>query len=426
MNKKIGLCLVGIILLTGCTTNNETVYDEDGNLVLTMMSSWPENTPNGAGQSLYQAANDFSQMDNGIVIEIDGQDGYIAVDEKLQTEISAYNEPVMAQIEEASLARFDSALANLDDLLPEEVIDNYNPAFLKSSRNEDGELKVAPFNKSMPVLYVNMDLLNKEGYDVPETWEELVHTATDFHEKNPDKYGFASSWSDDIWQFESEYYSEGGTIDFSTNNVSFNDDKAKAIISTQQRMINDGVMPNPYATPNAEEIAYNEFDSGNALFKFESVSDYLTLKELAKEEGFDVQVYMQPAGQAGRHTVTGGSGFVILDSATSEEKAAAAEFIEYVNEDDIVMRTSLQSGYIPVTNSSVTTDTWKKFIEDVPDYQNVMNQIEYASVRPYSKNWTEIRDVIFDELRTDLANPNTDVAESLEIIDENIKQILGV
>ncbi len=424
MKRLLAVLSVLIIALSGCS-GDKTTYDENGNVVLTVMSAWPEDTPNGAGQSFYEAAEEFSAMDNGVVVQIDGQDNYIAVDNKLQSAISAGNEPVMAQIEEASLARFDSALAPLDGLVAEDVINNINDSFLLSSKNEAGELKVIPFNKSMPVLYVNMDLLNEGNYQVPTTWDELVATATDFHQKNPDKYGYVSSWYDDIWLFESQYYAEGGTIDFTNGNPSFNNEAAKTVVTRAQDMIKAGVMPNPYGTPNAEEVALNEFENGNALFKFESVSDYITLKDVAKDNGFDVQIFAQPAGSAGLATVTGGSGLVILDSATDEEKQAAADFIEYLMSDEIVLRTAMDSGYIPVTKSALETDTWKQFIKETPDYQNVIDQIDSASKRPYSKNWTEVRDIMFDELSNALANPDTNVEESLQIIDDNINQVLG-
>lgn len=424
MKRIIAIITMTIIMLSGCA-NNDTNYDQDGNVVLTIMSAWPEDTTNGAGQSLYQAAADFSAQDNGIVVEIDGQDGYIKVDEKLQSAISANNEPVIAQIEEASLARFDGALANLDELVANSTIENINDDFLLSSKNEAGELKVIPYNKSMPVLYVNIDLLAAGGYQVPSTWEELVATATDFHQKNPDKYGYVSSWYDDIWLFESQYYSEGGKIDFSQPDLAFDNQAAKKIITTYQTMIKEGVMPNPYNTPNAEEMALNEFQAGNALFKFESVSDYLTLKDIAKDNGFEVQIYAQPAGSEGNIAATGGSGLVILNSASDQEKQAAVEFITYLMSDDLVLRAAMNSGYIPVTNSALETSTWQQFIKETPDYQNVIDQIDYAATRPYSKNWTEIRDILFDELSNDLADPNTDVDESLDLALENIKQVLG-
>lgn len=424
MKKLIAILSVFILLLAVCA-GDDTTYDEDGNVVLTIMSAWPEDTTNGAGQSLYQAAADFSAEDNGIVIQIDGQDGYISVDEKLQSAVSAGNEPVMAQIEEASLARFDGALANLDELIPSDVISNINEQFLLSSKNQDGELKVIPYNKSMPVLYVNMDLLEEGNYEVPTTWDELVATATDFHEKNPDKYGYVSDWYDDIWLFEAQYYSEGGTIDFTNGNPSFNNQAAKTVISRAQTMISQGVMPNPYSTPNADEMAYNQFQSGNALFKYESVSDYLTLKDIAADNGFDVQVFKQPAGSAGSVAPTGGSGLVILDSASDEEKQAAVEFIEYLMSDELVLRSAMNSGYIPITKSALDTDTWQQFMEQTPDYQNVIDQIEDATVRPYSKNWTEVRDILFDELSNDLAKPDSDLDESLKIVDENIQQVIG-
>lgn len=424
MKKLIAVLSVFILLLAGCS-GDDTTYDEDGNVVLTIMSAWPEDTTNGAGQSLYQAAADFSAEDNGIVIQIDGQDGYISVDEKLQSAVSAGNEPVMAQIEEASLARFDSALANLDELIPSDVISNINDQFLLSSKNQAGQLKVIPYNKSMPVLYVNMDLLEAGNYEVPTTWDQLVATATDFHQKNPDKYGYVSDWYDDIWLFEAQYYSEGGTIDFTNGSPSFNNQAAKTVIERAQTMISQGVMPNPYSTPNADEMAYNQFQSGNALFKYESVSDYLTLKDIAAENGFDVQVFKQPAGSAGSIAPTGGSGLVILDSASDEEKQAAVAFIEYLMSDQLVLRSAMNSGYIPITKSALETDTWQQFIKQTPDYQNVIDQINDATVRPYSKNWTEVRDILFDELSNDLAKQDSDLDESLQIIDENIQQVIG-
>lgn len=79
--------------------------------------------------------------------------------------------------------------------------------------------------------------------------------------------------------------------------------------------------------------------------------------------------------------------------STPEKQKAASMFIEFMLDKDRVANNTLKSGYIPVTNAAIATDTYKTYLED-PNRQVVDDQLQFlggASVDPTdSLVWSEI------------------------------------
>ncbi|ORX84991.1 periplasmic binding protein-like II [Anaeromyces robustus] len=76
----------------------------------------------------------------------------------------------------AYIDSYSAHLLNLNDYLPKEFINMYDPGIIKLCTYKD-KLPGLPVNVDMSALYSNTMLLKNYGREIPKTWDELLDTA---------------------------------------------------------------------------------------------------------------------------------------------------------------------------------------------------------------------------------------------------------
>jgi len=383
---------------------------------------------NKHGKYFKGIVDEFNKANPDVVVTMSGQGGYDGLATKLEAAILAKNIPTIAQIEESFLARFHVRAADLGKYLDKKTIDNYNPGLLRSSY-ANGVLKAVPINRSTPILYVNVDLLQKAGLDPkgPKTWDELVQFAAKIHALGPDIYGFTGYWDTDAWYWESNLYAYGGeVVSADGTKVAFNNEKGWKIVELWQKMVRDGTMLNPYGVQEGKSgFMLAKFGDGKVGMVLDSIG---SLTSLVRNPKYNIKVssVFQPAGEK-YAVVSGGANLIVMNDSTEAQKKAAGRFLTYIAQDRIAVDYFNLSGYFPTTKSSLETPEIKQLFEQFPQYKVPMDQMQYIHSRPWHKNWREMYIAITEELEAALLKPDKDPKEVMaaaaarcqKILDEN-------
>jgi multiple sugar transport system substrate-binding protein len=112
-----------------------------------------------------------------------------------------------------------------------------------------GKVYALPFAISLPIVYVNLDLLKQAGGDpnnMPKTWDELIAQAKKIKALGGDINGVTYVW--DItgnWLWQGPVFARGGTmLNADETKVAFGGPEGKFAINMIARLVNEAGMPN--------------------------------------------------------------------------------------------------------------------------------------------------------------------------------------
>jgi len=236
-----------------------------------------------------------------------------------------------------------------------------------------------PFNRSTPIAYLNGDLFAQAGLQAPRTWSELRAAAERLTEPKSARFGFGCpiNW----WFWVALVGQAGGSIIADNGRISLGDRAGVEALELWQELVRRGLMkPPPGRDYNAWEQCNQDFLSGRAAMIWSSTA---FLKYLESHARFKVVAVPLPAGVK-RSVPTGGTFWVVLRSAPSAEKAAAARFLRFMHEPAQVIDWSTRTGYIPVTRSAVRELEQRGYYAAHPNDRVALSQLSVAEAWPWS------------------------------------------
>ena len=121
---------------------------------------------------------------------------------------------------------------------------------------------------------------------------------------------------------------------------------------------------------------------------------------------------------------TGGNNIIMFESASDAEKEAAAKFLEFLASDEIAAKHNQETGYFPVTETSMEHSIVQEHLADFPSYQKALDQLQYTHSRPMTKNWKNMYTVILDELKACMTDTSADAKAAIESAAEKCQKIL--
>ncbi len=254
----------------------------------------------------------------------------------------------------------------------------------------DRPLVALPFNRSTPIAYLNGDIFAEARLSAPNTWEELRSTARTLTVKNGDRttrYGFECpiSW----WFWVALLNQAGGDVVEPDGTVSLGGEAGVQAIELWQTLVNDDrtMKPPPGRDANANESTNNDFLSGRAAMIWTSTA---FLKYFEDNAPFPVVAAPLPAGKR-RGMATGGTHFVLLADAPTEEKRTAWRFLEWMMQTEQVIEWSTSTGYMPTTRSAVERLEKSGYYVENPNFRVAYDQLAVARPWPWSKNLFRIQ-----------------------------------
>jgi sn-glycerol 3-phosphate transport system substrate-binding protein len=335
---------------------------------------------------------------------------------KVRTAIAAGAAPAMTHV----VAEVIPYLAEAGALEP---LDGYEgateldlvPALAQSGTYEKGgerPLFAIPFNRSVPIMYLNGAMLERASVAAPRNWAELRTAANALTVRRGSDvavWGFECpvSW----WFWVALTASAGGKVVDERGVVTLGGEAGVRALDLWQTLTHrDRVMRPPVGRDyNAWQVGTQDFLSGRAAMLSSSTAFLRYIEENAR---FPVRVAPLPGDE--RHAVlTGGTFFVLLRAAEESRKKAAWKFLRWMTEREQTIEWATSTGYLPVTRGALAELARRRYYDVHPNDAIVLRELDAIEPWPWSPNLFRVQREIVDPLLEDAVLERSDAASAL-------------
>lgn len=267
---------------------------------------------------------------------------------KLSAAIESGSGPDVVGIEYDRLPGFAASeqLAPLDDLVPADVLDEYDPQVRDLVTFADSAYAL-PYDAPPMVVWYRQDVLDAAGVDVPTTWDEFEDAARAVKAANPDAY-LTSFFTNEpqlapmSWQAGARWF---GVEDDSWK-VGIDGDRSQEVADYWQRLIDEGLVKKQLGfsdewTADLNSGVVNAWVGGSW-----SASALKTRTEASGQAGLWVAAPVPSWGDEPTGALSGGTSFAIPEN--SDNAAAAAVFLQWLvtSPDAVEARGAVGTAYL--------------------------------------------------------------------------------
>lgn len=303
---------------------------------------------------------------------------------KLRTAIAARSAPALSHVvgEVVPYLAAAGVLEAMDDYPGAKDLEVVDALGQKGSwiSGERYPLVALPFNRSTPIAYLNGPLFESKGLSAPKTWIELRETSRALVEPGK-RHGFGCPI--DWWFWAALVGQAGGNVVEADGRVSLGDDAGVRALELWKTLVleDKSMKPPPGRDYNAWEQTNQDFLAGRVGMIWTSTA---FLKYLEENAPFRVVAAALP-GDVRRAVPTGGTHWVMLAGAKSEEKKTAWEFLRYVHRVESVITWATSTGYMPVTHPAIRKLEADGYYQKHPNDRVALDQLNVAMPWPWSK-----------------------------------------
>ncbi|HQJ32138.1 MAG TPA: extracellular solute-binding protein [Candidatus Syntrophosphaera sp.] len=402
---------------------------------------WHQHTGEAREAAIAKIVSDFNATNEyGITVTAEYAGSYGDIFNKMLPILNTPDVPdvVVGYQNQVATYQLADAMFDMNELinhpkygLPKEEQEDFFPGFFAQdvfSLFDNQRLGLAP-NRSMEVMYYNMDWLRELGYDAPPTTPEEFKEMACKAAQTPFSgaiEGAASptgyELSIDTSRFASWTFAFGGDIfDYTTNQFTLNSDAAVEAWTFIQSLFADGCAR--LVTENYGD--QTDFGNGTLLFSVGSSSGLPFYGDAVEADGtpFEWSVAAIP------HTtpdpvqnVYGAS--VSIPKSTPERELAAWLFVKYYTSADVNAEWAKASGYFPV-RQSVAAKFEDVFAAD-PAYKTAFDLLKFGKFEPPVPGYDFVRDNVIEPVMTSIVDdPTSDVKALLDEANVNANDILA-
>lgn len=300
----------------------------------------------------------------GIIVKQEkAGNSYNDVYNKINANIAAGTEPPalsQAYQNQAALYRDQGAMIDMKPFVESKKygvsaddLKDIFPIFLKSDENPQfpGEILGWPTQRSLEVLYVNLDMLKANGYSAPpKTLKEMEEMACKASKPDQQIYGYA--WRNDASQLASLIFAAGGNV-LKPDATSY-DLNSPAVVSVMEMLKRMFAQKCAVAIPAAERFGeQNRFGAGTLLFTQASSSGLPFYADVVKAGGKHqwtvVGVPQADPAKPGYNLY--GASYSIYKT-TRQKELASWLFMKYFTEKQNTLKWSTISNYLTVRQSA--------------------------------------------------------------------------
>jgi sn-glycerol 3-phosphate transport system substrate-binding protein len=251
-----------------------------------------------------------------------------------------------------------------------------------------------PFNRSTPIAFANGQMLEEARVTPPKTWDELVLVARALTRRSQGgdvRWGFEVpiSW----WYWVAMVGQAGGHLVEPDGRVSLGDWAGEEAVRFWQRLVHhEHVMrPPPGRDYQAWQSSNESFLQGRIAMMLSSTAYVRYLEDNAR-----FPVVAAPLPKLARASVpTGGTMFVLMRSAPTEEKLAAWDFVRWMCEPEQTIEWSTKTGYMPVTQPAVDRLVARGWYSAHPNDRVAYDQLADVEPWPWAPDLFRVeRDVV--------------------------------
>ena len=369
--------------------------------------------------ALLEIVDEFNNTNEwGITVDAEYQGSYGDIFNKMLGVLNSPDAPdiVVAYQNQAATYQLSDALLDMNPLVDSakwglsaaDQADFFPGFFAQDVFPNFGNARLGfPPNRSMEVLYYNMDWLKELGYDAPPTtpdqFKEMACKAVNQPFSKATVEGAKGyELSIDASRWASWTFAFGGDIyDYTANKYTYDSEASQQALSFISDLIKEGC-----ATQVTESYGdQTDFGNGSLLFAVGSSSG-LPYYGSAVDAGaqFDWSVAAIP------HTtpdpvmnVYGAS--VSIPKTTPERELAAWLFIKYYTSPDVQAKWATVSQYFPVRQSVVSG--LDEVFNTVPGYKTAFDMLKYSHFEPPVPG--------YDFVRNEVSNAMAAIVDGAEV-----------
>jgi multiple sugar transport system substrate-binding protein len=272
-------------------------------------------------------------------------------------------------------------LMNLSDRISAQELAEFLESDVAAGRYNSGLYRI-PFRSDIGLLYYRKDLLERSGYQPPETFQELLKISQALQKQRAVKSGYL--WQGREYEGLSAMFVEvlhgygGFWINPATREVGLDKPEAIAAVRFLVRTIEEKISP-------AEVISYSEdeslaeFQQGNAVFL--RGWPYMWAVANAKDSSVRGKVGIQPMRlQTGKGSGGGCNGSWGLGIAkTSKHPNEAWKAIAYLTSARTQRRFILETGHVPSRKMLLSEP---KLVDKYRHFQQLTKAVQQSVLRP--------------------------------------------
>ncbi|MTI02890.1 extracellular solute-binding protein [Roseibium sp. RKSG952] len=391
------------------------------------------------GETVNKIAEDFNASQDEYKITPVYKGSY---EETLTAGIAAFRageQPNIMQVFDAGAATVigaKGATIPVQDLLAsngvEFDINDYIAGVRYFYADSDGKMIGMPFNSSTPIMYYNVDALEKAGVTPPKTWEEFQSTTAPALK---DAGYIALSQSHLPWIFTENFMSRHD-LPFATNNNGYDGNDTQILVN------NDAIKAHFTAVTEWKENGLFEwygtgwgdnakpFEEGKVAMWLGSSGSFggLLQKDLPFEFSATELPYWEAVTTEPTQTFIGGAALFAMSGKSDEENKAAAEFFRFLTSPETQYFWHQETGYVPITEAAYEAAKKDGHYDRFPAAEVGVNQLQ-AKAGDNTKGYrmgfyVQIRDIMNREYGRILTG-ETDVETAFKTIEAEANELLA-
>lgn len=436
MNKQIKrgfLALASALLLGACGNTNDQTTTEQSQASTGSSAEPVEITfwhaMNGPQQeALTDLVKAFNESQDRYEVKAQGQGDYDTLSQKVMAAGVSKDLPTLAQATPSNIADWthNKLLTPLDDLIKgkngfsDAELNDIYPGFMDGVKYE-GQLMGMPFSKSVRVYFVNTDILNEYGVDVPKTWDDVKALGEKMKANGDKRYalGFESGVEMEVETMARQNGSDWFKSDLST--VDLASDQAIAPLQYIKQALDEGWA----RLPGEDDYMATPFGRGEVASFVSSSTGLAYIPPVAKDSGIHWTAVELPTFGAGDPlTLLAGNDLTVFNAASDEQKQGAVAFMHFLLEPENTAKWAVASGYLPVTRAGLNTAIYQHYLKDHPEAMAATKEAEYAMAQTkfvgsgeYREDWKKAQDQMLLE--------GKDIKTTMQQLEATAKQIIA-
>lgn len=421
----LAVVVISAMILAACQTTGGGSSETDWSKVVpaTEITFWHQHSGDRETE-LLKVVDEFNATNEyGITLTAEYAGGYGDIFTKMLPILNTTEVPdvVVAYQNQAATYQLADALWDMNEIIddetwgmPQEDQDDFFPGFFAQDvypTFDNARLGLPP-NRSMEVLYYNVDWLAELGYDAPPATPEEFREMACAAAANPYSGATAEGsigyeLSIDASRFASWTFAFGGNVfDVDSNQFTYDDPAAIEAWDFIQGLFEDGC-----ATIVTESYGdQTDFGAGKLLFTVGSSSGLPYYDSaVAEGAGFNWSVAALPHTGDPVQNIYGAS--VSIPKSTPERQLAAWIWLKYYTSAEPQAAWAQASMYFP-TRASVA-DQMTDFFAANPAYATAFDMLQYGIAEPNVPGYDFVRDEIEAVMAAIVDDPTLDVATAL-------------
>ncbi|MDO4339734.1 MAG: extracellular solute-binding protein [Eubacteriales bacterium] len=351
MKKKMVSVLMTAAMITTAAAGYTTTVHAEEEVTIKVFSNLPDRK-NGQGLVEQMLIDEYMEANPNVTIEVEALD-----EEAYKTKFKAYSMEGMPDV-----VNIWGQPSFLDEVLDAGVLAELNEddyadyKFIEGSLEgfkKDGKLYGLPRNTDVAVFYYNQKIFEDNGWEVPQTYDELLDLAGPITEAGliPVAMDGGDGWPMAVYLSDVMYKITGEYKDVVANAIA-NGDFSDPAFAQAAQLLKDAADAGLFQTGYDSQdygTAMNLFTNGQAaMFYMGSWEASMALNEDIPEEiRTNIRAFTMPVVEGGEATATdiaawNGGGYAV--SANSEVKDEAIKFLNFMYQPDKLSKYGWENG----------------------------------------------------------------------------------